>query len=133
MIVGAGIMVMRDEKILLGRRKSKLGLGTFGWVGGAVEDGEDVTSAAIRELNEETGMTADGLDLLSIQVIEIDGNKILDFEFLAINPSGEPELREPDKVDAWSWYSFSELPNPLFAPLDVALEAYRRRKPIISI
>jgi len=70
MIIGAGVMVLRGDKILLGRRKSKLGRGTFGWAGGAVEDGEDVTSAAIRELMEETGMTADSLDLLSIHIIQ---------------------------------------------------------------
>ena len=33
-----------------------------------------------------------------------------------VDADGEPEVREPDKVEAWGWYAWDALPEPLFAP-----------------
>ena len=39
--------------------------------------------------------------------------------------SGEPQVREPTKVETWDWYSVDALPAPLFAMLPTAIEALR--------
>ncbi len=49
-----------------------------------------------------------------IAMVDIDGDLVLDFEFLDDGVSGEPILREPDKVESWNWYSLDTLPRPLF-------------------
>jgi hypothetical protein len=37
--------------------------------------------------------------------------------------SGEPEVREPNRVESWGWYDLAHLPSPLFGTLPTALAA----------
>jgi 8-oxo-dGTP diphosphatase len=124
-VVGAGVMILRENRILLGRRLSSLGRGTYGWCGGGMRRGEGIRETAQREMLEETGLLTEGLTLLSIAMVDIDGEPVLDFEFLDNGVSGEPVLREPDKVEEWNWYSLDALPMPLFPPVSIGLSAFR--------
>jgi 8-oxo-dGTP diphosphatase len=56
------LLVDRQGRVLLQERDehAPLSPGTWGMVGGHVEDGEDFESAAYRELAEETGVHLDG-------------------------------------------------------------------------
>ena len=74
-LVGIGVYVFKDGKVLLGKRKGTLGSGTWACPGGHLEFGESVEDCAMRELAEETGLKA-----LSVQTglwsnDVIDGNK----------------------------------------------------------
>ena len=124
-VVGAGVMILRENRILLGRRLSSLGRGTYGWCGGAMRRGEGIRETAQREMLEETGLLTEGLTLLSIAMVDIDGEPVLDFEFLDNGVSGEPVLREPDKVEEWNWYCLDALPMPLFPPVSIGLSAFK--------
>lgn len=65
--VGADVLVLREshsgEEVLLMRR---LDGDYWSLPGGALEPGEPLEQAARRELFEETGLVADGLDLLTV-------------------------------------------------------------------
>ena len=39
--------------------------------------------------------------------------------------SGEPETREPDKVEEWEWVDIDNMPEPLFVTLPVNIKAYK--------
>ena len=51
------------ERILLGHKKVGFGRHKYGGVGGKLEDGETAVHAAVRELEEETGVHAREADL----------------------------------------------------------------------
>ena len=51
-------MTLRDGKVLLARRAKKAGYGLWSLPGGHIEPGEPARNAALRELAEETGVTA---------------------------------------------------------------------------
>ena len=55
---GVGVLVVRDGKVLMGRRVSSHGRGTWAPPGGKAEPGETDEETARRELVEETGLTA---------------------------------------------------------------------------
>ena len=55
---GAGVLVVRDGKVLVGRRTSPRGRGTWSAPGGKAEPGETDEGTARRELVEETGLVA---------------------------------------------------------------------------
>jgi ADP-ribose pyrophosphatase YjhB (NUDIX family) len=74
--VGIGVIVLKDGKVLLGKRKGAHGAGEF-------------ASPA----------------------------------FAADWVSGEPEVREPDRIERWAWYDLADLPSPLFGTLPTALAA----------
>ncbi len=66
------IFIFHEDKVLLlqGAKNKKIWAGLYNGIGGHVEPGEDIYSAAIRELEEETGLTQIPLNLAG--VIHVD-------------------------------------------------------------
>ncbi len=62
-LVGIGIVVLRDDAVLLVRRGRPPAEGAWSLPGGAQELGETAEAAARRELAEETGLTVGALRL----------------------------------------------------------------------
>lgn len=54
-------VVLRDGHVLLVRRSNQPDAGKWGFPGGKVERGETLSQAALRELKEETGVSAEAL------------------------------------------------------------------------
>lgn len=123
--VGVGAMIVRDGEILLGRRLGALGRGTYGWCGGHLELGETFEDCARRETAEESGLTITGLRFLCLNNIMAYGRHYVDIEFVATVGPGEARLLEPDRIEAWGWYSLDALPTPLFEASRLAVETYK--------
>lgn len=131
---GVGVMIIRDGKILMGRRLGALGHGTYGWLGGHIEYGETLKDCATREVLEEAGITVHSLEFLSVNSALIEDKHYIDIEFICTQFSGDPKVMEPEKIESWNWYPLREelLPQPLFPPCKLALECYFKRLPFIA-
>jgi len=69
--VGASLALFRDNRVLLARRGAKSGRGLWSLPGGMVELGESAEAAALREMQEEAGLTGKIIGLAGhIDVIE---------------------------------------------------------------
>jgi 8-oxo-dGTP diphosphatase len=134
--VGFGVMMLRNGKVLLGRRHvdptkadSELhGEGTWTMPGGKLEYGESFEEGAIREVKEETGMI-----LKSSEVICVNNDKNEHAHFVTIGIfsedfEGEPVVMEPDEITEWKWFDLSNVPSPLFFPSERVLENYKQGK-----
>jgi 8-oxo-dGTP diphosphatase len=115
--LGVSAIVTRDGAVLMGRRRGAHGAGTYAFPGGKPDPGEDPGETVRRELLEETGLTARSVDPVawSSDVIADSAQHYITLHHL-VNAEGEPEVREPDKVEDWRWYPWDALPEPLFAP-----------------
>lgn len=118
--VGVAIMIKKDDKILLGYRKSELGKNTWGLPGGKLEFGEELIDCAIRELQEETNLIVKPKHLRLLGI----SNAIFDDElhyitviYSAKKFTGELTVLEPDKCEAWTWFDYYNTPKDLFLPL----------------
>ncbi len=123
--VGVGVMIVRDGRVLMGRRISGQRPGWWGWIGGKLEFGETLQDCAKREAREEAGVEVINLRLLCISSIIVEDHHWIDVEFLGDIASGEPHAAAPDELTDWAWFSLDDLPSPIFEPAMYALKSYQ--------
>lgn len=123
--VGVGILVIRDGRVLLGRRLGAHGAGTWSAPGGRLEFGEALLDCARRELAEETGLDLGEACIgpVTSNVFAEVGQHYVTVIVLAPHTHGTPRTLEPDKCEGWQWFHWSALPAPLFAPLQSLLDS----------
>ncbi len=112
-IVAVNAFVVRDDKILLGKRKGAVGAGFWGVPGGKLNFFESLVDCAKRELFEETGLVANQLTFLHMvnDPRGEDNSHCIHIGFLAEDVVGEPETKEPEKCEGWQWFPLDNLPE----------------------
>lgn len=126
--VSAGAVIINNGMTLLAQRKGAHGAGTWGSMGGHVKFGESPKEAAKREAMEELGIEIGHLEFAACLHMVKDGKHYLDVSFTAEIISGEPAIRESDRIAAIGWYPIDHLPEPLFEPVRVVLESLKTGK-----
>ncbi len=123
--VGSGVVIIKDGMTLLTKRKGSHSSGMWGSLGGHVEFGESPIEACKREALEELGIEIGNFTFASCMSLVKEGKHYLDVSFTAEIISGEPIIKEPDKIEEIGWYPLDNLPTPLFEPVRIVLEALR--------
>jgi 8-oxo-dGTP diphosphatase len=119
-LIGVGIVVWKDGKILLGKRIVPHGYGFYSLPGGHLEYNETVMDCAKRELREETGLTELSEPVLLGYTDDFHPDSGKHYVTLYISGhcfSGEPRNVEPQKNEGWGWYELRNLPEPLWEPV----------------
>lgn len=129
--VGIGLMIVRENQIMLGRRIGSHGAGEYAGFGGHLEAGESFAECTLRELEEEGGTDLKIKDLRFLCVtnlLKYLPKHYVDIGMVAEWESGEAQVMEPDKVESWEWYDIDNLPSPLFGVITNYVEAYKTGK-----
>lgn len=132
--VGVGVMIIEENKILLGLRNpdkvkasSELqGQGTWTMPGGKVEFMEKLSEAAKRELQEETSLVATKVELLCISDDITDSAHYVTVGFIATEYTGEVKAMEPDTILEWKWFDLDNLPDNLYIPSLKCIQKYKQ-------
>jgi 8-oxo-dGTP diphosphatase len=122
--VGIGVIVIRNGRLLLGRRRKAHGAGSWSCPGGHLEFGESIEECARREIREETGMEIGRVrhTAFTNDLFEDRGKQYVTLFVAAEWVSGEPQNLEPEFCDGWEWFHWDRLPGPLFPPLRSLLD-----------
>jgi 8-oxo-dGTP diphosphatase len=117
--VGIGVLVFKDGKILLGKRKGAHGEGEYAGPGGHLEFGETFEECATREVKEETGIEIENVRVISLSNLLLwEGKHYVDIGVMADWKSVEPQVLEPERCESWDWYDPLSLPKPLMGNVE---------------
>lgn len=117
--VGVGVIVLRNGRVLLGKRKNAHGEGSWSFGGGHLEFGESWEECAKREMAEECGTTIKNVRFGAVtnDHFEMEGKHYITLFMVADHDAGELAVLEPDKCERWEWFDWEALPEPLFLPI----------------
>lgn len=122
--VGVGILLLKDGKVLLGKRHDDPkkadsllhGEGTWTCPGGKLDFHETLFGQAVKEVKEETGIDVKKLEISSIANERVPDNHFVTINFIAREFTGKPKVMEPDEIVEWRWFPLDKLPKNLFLP-----------------
>ncbi|MEM0453261.1 MAG: NUDIX hydrolase [Sulfolobales archaeon] len=115
-IVAVGAVLIRDNKILLVKRGYPPGKDKWSIPGGVVEAGEEIYSAAIRELKEETGIEANPLGIVWIcNNVVRDGAGRVQYHYVILDV-----LFDPNTIDG-SLRAGGDVVDAAWVPVDVVM------------
>lgn len=122
--VGVAVIVMKDKKVLIYKRKNAHGAETWAFPGGHLEFGETPEECAIREVDEEAGITIKNVRRgpFTNDLFKKDNKHFITIFIIAEHDKGTPQLKEPEKGGEWEWHSWNNLPKPLFIPIENLLK-----------
>src|SRR3989344_144557 len=123
-----GIMIFKDGKVLFGKRKNSHGAATYAPPGGSLEFMESFEDCARREVREETGIEIENIKFLCLSNQKIYDKHFVNLGFTADWKSGESQVMEPEKCEAWVWYDIDKLPQPLFPTVAYYLKALQTKE-----
>ena len=117
--VGTAMILNRDGKVLLMKRKSPHGQGTWSTPGGHLDFGETLEGCAARESKEEVGVDVVDIRFRSVtnDVFEPQGKHYVTI-WMEGTPIGEPGIVADQEVEEIGWFAWDALPRPLFLPLE---------------
>ena len=132
--VGVGVMIIDNNKILLGHRVEK-SIDTGGiyepdcWTlpGGKQEYEETIYEAAIRECKEETNLDISELRVFTASDSFQPDRLYVTINFITNNYSGELQIMEPDKIDKWEWFDINDLPSNIYSPSKHMIDEYIKK------
>ncbi|HIQ51111.1 MAG TPA: 8-oxo-dGTP diphosphatase [Nautiliaceae bacterium] len=100
---------LKEDKVLLIKKKRGLGKGFWNGPGGKIEENEDIEKAAIRELEEETRLKAKKLEFRAfLEFFEIE-EKELHYVYVFVTEDFEGKEEETEEALP-KWFKIDELP-----------------------
>lgn len=130
LLCGASVLVFngRDEVLMLRRSDN----GQWCFPGGAVEPGETTEETAARELAEETGLAAEGLELFQVfsgkdlHYIYPNGDEVYIVDVVYLCRSYKGEVRVDTESREYRFFPAAELPGDISPPVWPVVEAVGR-------
>lgn len=103
------VIILKDGKVLLGMKKRGFGAGYFNGFGGKVEANETILEAAVRELQEESGVIPVSMEKRGVLTFHFDDNpQPWEVHVYHVGDySGEP--CETEEM-APTWFSLTDIP-----------------------
>jgi 8-oxo-dGTP diphosphatase len=122
--VGVGIIIEKNDQVLLLRRKNVLGDGTWSTPGGHLDYGEAPEECAAREAYEETGVHVSDIRFVGVtnDIFEESKKHYITLWMVAKKCEGEPCVNADYEMSEVKWFKWDDLPEQLFIPFRKIVE-----------
>lgn len=117
--VGTAIILTKNDKVLLMKRKGPHGKGTWSTPGGHLEFGETLEECARREAAEEVGVEVVDIRFRAVtnDLFEETGKHYITI-WMEGKSLDEPFIAAEREVEEIGWFAWDALPQPLFLTLE---------------
>jgi 8-oxo-dGTP diphosphatase len=123
-------LLVRDGRVLIGRRKIDPRKGFWDLPGGFLEEGEPPLEGLRREFREETGLEVEPVEFVGAFVDPYDAAYVLGLTWI-VEAEGEPV--PADDVEELAWFGPGEIPAEMaFASQNVILRTWAERSGVWS-
>ncbi|MDD4556849.1 MAG: NUDIX domain-containing protein [Alphaproteobacteria bacterium] len=130
--VAVYLLFEKNGKFLLGKRQNTgYKDGYWAFVQGHVEEGETATHAAIREAQEEVGVTPE-IEFALVCLNQVDIH-YTDYVFSCEKWQGEIENLEQEKCSELKWFAYDEIPEHSVFQVKNYINAYLNRVKFLEI
>ncbi len=114
---GVAVVVVKENKILIGKRKGSHGAGQWAFPGGHIEFGEIFQQTAEREVFEETSLEVycepfdhhGRFEICTTLDILTPESQYVTVYLKALYISGTLTNKEPNKCEEWKWTTLDEI------------------------
>ena len=130
-IVNVDILIVRDDRVLLGMPSEKWLQGKeklWGIPGDDIQFQETIEHAVIRNLVDELGVTLRAMKILGVHENFAFGNHYIGIGVLAEIERELQLIPMSDNWQKWEWFTLDALPPNLFVAAQKTLEEYDRMK-----
>jgi 8-oxo-dGTP diphosphatase len=123
-LIGVAVIVIKDDRVLLGKRKNSHGADTWAFPGGHLEFNESIADCAAREVFEETGLSIKNLRYgpYTNDIFAAENKHYVTLFVIADHDSGVPVVKEPHKCEKWEWSQWPPSQKPHFLPIQNLLK-----------
>jgi len=133
---GIGVMILKDRKILLGKRHTDpkkadsalKGSGAWTMPGGKLDFQESFEEGASREVKEETGIKIKNPKVICVNNDIVENAHFVTIGLLVTEFEGEPKVMEPTEITEWEWFASKDLPKNIYFPSKKILENYKQKR-----
>jgi 8-oxo-dGTP diphosphatase len=121
----AAAVIVSDGRVLMVRRREREGQLSWQFPAGEVEPGESGEEAAVRETQEEVGLTVDAEERLGERIHPATGRRMLYFACKVLD--GKPYVADEEELAEVEWCDRAKLtqyvPYPFFGPVQDYFDA----------
>ncbi len=126
--IAVGGVIIKDNQILLVKRRKPPGKGLWAIPGGRVRYGETVYNAVIREMAEETGLEVSPVRLVYVSEVMGDGFHYVILDYLCDVLGGE--IKAGGDAEQVRWFSIDEVGGEVVDSTRRLIERIKRGVPL---
>lgn len=122
-----GVMIFKDGKVLMGKRRGRHGDGEYSFTGGHLEYLDSFEDCVKRETEEEAGLKIKNIKFVCLaNYCKYKDRQDILVGMTAEWESGEPNDSPNERIGGWGWYDLDNLPSPIFYPSQIIIDAYNK-------
>lgn len=120
------VIVRRNWKVLLWKRKNAHWEWTWAFPWWHLEMFEKVEDCAKRETYEESWLEVTNINIwpYTNDFFEQENKHYITLVVICDSEEWEPIVKEPHKLEYWDWFERDKLPSPLFIPINNLVDSW---------
>lgn len=131
-VTAVSVMVIKGDKVAVGKRTAEFGKGEYCFIGGSLAFGESFEKCAINEAKDKAGVTIANPKVICVtnnrkNIAKVNQQSIT-VGVVARHKTGELITGRPDRIIDFKWYPIDKLPTPMLEADGKIYKCYKSKR-----